>query len=51
MLLPIVLIFLIVLAWTVLPPAYRLRHWERGLLLLVTAAVIAMALVVGISAL
>ena len=51
MLLPIVLIFLIVLAWTVLPPAYRLRHWERGLLLLVTASVIAMALVVGISAL
>jgi Mn2+/Fe2+ NRAMP family transporter len=51
LLLPIVLIFLIVLAWTVLPPAYRLRRWERGLLLLVTAAVIALGLVVAISAL
>jgi Mn2+/Fe2+ NRAMP family transporter len=42
LLLPIVLIFLIVLAWTTLPAAHRLRLWEKALLLLVTAAVVGM---------
>jgi hypothetical protein len=51
LLLPIVLIFLIVLAWTVLPAAYRLRRWERALLVLVTAGVVAMGLTVAVTAL
>jgi Mn2+/Fe2+ NRAMP family transporter len=51
LLLPIVLGFLIVLAWTTLPAAYRLRRWERGLLLLVTAAVVVMGLTVAVTAL
>jgi Mn2+/Fe2+ NRAMP family transporter len=51
LLLPIVLVFLIVLAWTVLPAAYRLRRWERALLVLVTAGVVAMGWTVAITAL
>ncbi len=47
LLLPIVLVFLIVLAWTVLPEPYRLRLWERVLLVAVTAAVIVMGLTVA----
>ncbi len=44
LLLPIVLVLLIVLAWTVLPAPYRLRLWERLVLVAVTAAVIVMGL-------
>ncbi|MGP8161244.1 MAG: NRAMP family divalent metal transporter [Candidatus Dormibacteria bacterium] len=51
LLLPIVLVFLIVLAWTVLPTAYRLRRWERALLVLATAGVVAMGLTVAVTAL
>jgi hypothetical protein len=42
LLLPIVLVFLIVLAWTTLPAPFRLRLWEKGVLLVVTAAVVVM---------
>ncbi len=42
LLLPIVLVFLIVLAWTTLPAPYRLRLWEKGVLLVVTTAVVVM---------
>jgi Mn2+/Fe2+ NRAMP family transporter len=49
LLLPIVLIFLIVLAWTVLPAAHRLRNWERVLLVLVTAAVIVMGVTLAVT--
>ena len=50
LLLPIVLVFLIVLAWTVLPEPYRLRLWERCLLVAVTGAVIVMGLTVALTA-
>ena len=49
LLLPIVLVFLIVLAWTVLPAAHRLRNWERVLLVLVTAAVIVMGVTLAVT--
>jgi len=42
LLLPIILGFLIVLAWTTLPAPYRLRTWEKAILLLVMAAVVGM---------
>ena len=42
LLLPIILIFLIVLAWTALPASHRLRLWEKVLLVLVTAAIVGM---------
>ena len=51
LLLPIVLVFLIVLAWTTLPPPYRLRLWEKGVLLVVTAAVIGMGATLAITSL
>jgi hypothetical protein len=51
LLLPIVLVFLIVLAWTTLPAPYRLRLWERVVLLVVTAAVIGMGATLAITSL
>jgi Mn2+/Fe2+ NRAMP family transporter len=51
LLLPIVLCFLVALAWTALPAPYRLRPLERAVLLLVTAAVIAMGIGLGVTAL
>jgi len=50
LLLPIVLVFLIVLAWTALPAPYRLRRWERGVLVVVTAAVIGMGITLAVTA-
>jgi Mn2+/Fe2+ NRAMP family transporter len=44
LLLPIVLGFLVVLAWTALPPPFRLRRLERAALLAITATVVFMAL-------
>jgi Mn2+/Fe2+ NRAMP family transporter len=35
LLLPIVLGFLIALAWRILPPEYRLRPWEKAVLLVI----------------
>ena len=51
LLLPSVLVFLIVLAWTTLPAPYRLRLWERVVLLVVTAAVIGMGATLAITSL
>jgi Mn2+/Fe2+ NRAMP family transporter len=51
LLLPIVLVFLIVLAWTTLPAAYRLRLWEKVVLLAVTAMVIGMGATLAITSL
>ncbi len=51
LLLPIVLCFLVALAWTALPAPYRLRPFERAVLLLVTAAVIAMGIGLAVTAL
>ena len=42
LLLPVILGFLIALAWTALPARYRLRLWERAVLAVVTAGVVAM---------
>ena len=49
-LLPIVLGFLVVLAWTALPAPYRLRPLERVVLLVVTGAVIVLGLGLAASA-
>jgi Mn2+/Fe2+ NRAMP family transporter len=51
LLLPIVLVFLIVLAWTVLPAPYRLRLWERVVLIAVTAMVVGMGATLAITSL
>ena len=51
LLLPIVLVFLIILAWTTLPAPFRLRLWERIALLVVTAAVIGMGATLAITSL
>jgi Mn2+/Fe2+ NRAMP family transporter len=51
LLLPIVLVFLIVLAWTTLPAPYRLRLWEKVVLLVVTVAVIGMGATLAITSL
>jgi Mn2+/Fe2+ NRAMP family transporter len=49
LLLPIVLVFLIVLAWTTLPAPYRLRLWEKGVLLVVTTAVVVMGAMLAVT--
>ncbi len=50
LLLPIVLGFLVALAWTALPRAFRLRAWERVVLVAVTVTVTAAGLALAVAA-
>jgi Mn2+/Fe2+ NRAMP family transporter len=49
LLLPIVLGFLIALAWTALPQPFRLRRWERIVLITVAATVVTMGLTLAVT--
>lgn len=51
LLLPIVLVFLIVLAWTTLPAPFRLRLWEKVVLIVVTAMVVGMGAALTVTSL
>lgn len=51
LLLPIVLGFLVALAWKVLPEPYRLRRVERVLLLIVAGLVVALGLLIAVRSL